>query len=158
MRAVDIFSLAVAALIGLVTSILQPWSPQWWAGVATASIIAALAMAHLIRGWWRSNRKEPANLTMTPGDIAFNGAMMAAVITVLAAFWRKRNIAIVAAVLAWAAIGFDFWYGPPRGFIWAITQGHPIAWQMVLERTGFGNLDRLTAVSFIGSINQYISR
>src|SRR5262249_39502622 len=40
MRAADIFSLVVAALFGLLTLIVEPWSITWWVGVIALSAIA----------------------------------------------------------------------------------------------------------------------
>lgn len=48
MGAGEILSLAVAALIGLYTLTLQPWSAQWWVSVAIASVIGTGAIIHLI--------------------------------------------------------------------------------------------------------------
>jgi hypothetical protein len=75
---------------------------------------------------WHPPRKSPADNSVTPADIAYNGAIAAATVAWFAAFWRKRSIAIIAAVIACAAVGFDFWYGPPRTFI-GVERG-PWAW------------------------------
>ncbi|MFZ3352347.1 MAG: hypothetical protein WA268_15935 [Xanthobacteraceae bacterium] len=50
MRAVDVLSLAMAALVGLFTLTLQPWSAQWWCCVAVAAFFAVGAIAHMIFG------------------------------------------------------------------------------------------------------------
>jgi hypothetical protein len=48
MRAVDIFSLAIAALITLLTLIVEPWSKPWWIGVIAASAITLSALGHIV--------------------------------------------------------------------------------------------------------------
>ncbi len=54
---------------------------------------------------------------MTPADIGYNAALVAATASVLAAFRRYPRVAVIAAVLAWVGIGIDYWFGPPRTFI-----------------------------------------
>ena len=58
----DLLSYAVAALIGLLTLTLQPWSPQWWAGVIIASAIALITSFHIV---W-NNLPAPARAAIGP--------------------------------------------------------------------------------------------
>lgn len=44
----DLLGYAVAALIGLWTATLQPWSPQWWAGVIIASAVVLITSLHVL--------------------------------------------------------------------------------------------------------------
>lgn len=67
MRAIDIFGLAGATLIALITLIIEPWSPQWWAGVIAASVIALAALGHIIfRGIRNSWRSKPLHKVIEP--------------------------------------------------------------------------------------------
>jgi hypothetical protein len=50
MHAVDVFSLALAVLCGLITAALKPWSKQWWAGVVITTVIGALAAGDMFFG------------------------------------------------------------------------------------------------------------
>ena len=69
---VDVFGLAVAALIGLFTLTLQPWSAEWWASVAVAAMFALGAVAHMV---WR--RFGPAE--WTPEGKVGGGKLRAAI-------------------------------------------------------------------------------
>jgi hypothetical protein len=61
MRAVDILSLSVAALVGLFTLTLQPWSTGWWASVAVAAVFAISAAMHIL--WNTLPQAAKAHLT-----------------------------------------------------------------------------------------------
>lgn len=58
MRAVDIVLLSAAALIGLLTLALTPWTTPWWIAVIIASAILIAASAH-IAGWKHVNTWAP---------------------------------------------------------------------------------------------------
>lgn len=74
MRAFDVLSLAVAALVGLVTLTLQPWTAQWWASVVVVGTLAAGALTHII---WNNlsprNRAYLAPATWSPDGRVQNG-------------------------------------------------------------------------------------
>ena len=58
MRNADVFSLSVAALIGLYTLTLQPWSLAWWACVAIAATIALVTGARVIWERWHGGVQQ----------------------------------------------------------------------------------------------------
>jgi hypothetical protein len=58
MRAVDVFGLAMAALIGLFTMTLQSWSTEWWRSVIVASLFASGAVIHMIVGRLSRNSQD----------------------------------------------------------------------------------------------------
>jgi hypothetical protein len=102
MRIGDVFSLAVAALIGLYTITLQPWSPQWWGGVAVAGTIALATGGHI---FWNRFRGLLASLSLS-----------------------RSFVVIGALVAAGAMLGFDYWYYSnysTNGGLWHIRIGLP---------------------------------
>lgn len=50
MRPVDVFAIAVAVVIALLSLIVEPWSAPWWAALLTASFIAVWALLHMLLG------------------------------------------------------------------------------------------------------------
>jgi hypothetical protein len=77
-------------------------------------------------------------------DIGFNGAIAAAAISAIEAIRRSPRVALIAAVLAWAGIGLDYWFGPPRTFIfsresWWRGAGEPISWFPFVQAADPGN-------------------
>jgi hypothetical protein len=89
-----------------------------------AIVCAALAIyflwpeiVALFRGL--SRREITTERIMSAADVAYNVGIGATVITILAALWRGRGIAIVAALIALIVLGIDYWTGPPRGFIFS---------------------------------------
>jgi hypothetical protein len=133
----DVFGIAVAVVIAGLSQIIQPWSPWWWAGMAVAGLVATYSAGHLIWGRWRTSHPKPTDNKMDPtaADFGYSGALAAAAISAVAAFWRAPRIAMVAAILAWVGIGIDYWLGPPRVFIWAkpqeaVFQGTPLGWTL----------------------------
>lgn len=56
MRAIDIFAIAVAVVIALLSLVVEAWSTQWWTALITAAIIALAAGAHMFfnaAGWFK---------------------------------------------------------------------------------------------------------
>jgi hypothetical protein len=50
MRPVDIFAIAVAVVIALLSLIIEPWSGPWWAALLTACFIALWTLLHMLLG------------------------------------------------------------------------------------------------------------
>jgi chromate transport protein ChrA len=48
MRAIDIFGVAVAVVIALLSLIVEPWSTPWWCALTVAAIIAMAAASHML--------------------------------------------------------------------------------------------------------------
>ncbi len=49
----DIFGIAVAVLIALLSQIVEPWSKFWWTGMIVAGIIASASAADILLKTWR---------------------------------------------------------------------------------------------------------
>ncbi len=64
MHAIDIFSLAAAVVTALLVQIVQPFSRQWWAGMALASAIAVAALGHVV--WNKLPEQTRNQLSLTP--------------------------------------------------------------------------------------------
>lgn len=115
----DVLGYAVAALIGLVTLALQPWSPQWWAGIIVATAIAAVATAHLFVQWWNKNKDRR---TAVPAPIIL---MVVSALTFCGAvawyFWPAKDSAEAIAKLA--ELGWTVKPGP--GEILFEAEFHP---------------------------------
>jgi hypothetical protein len=145
----------VLALVGLLGAGAIMVSPgQVWIGWSLI-IIAVVGFVILLLYHVISRRRQHGQaymIPMTPGDVGYNIAIVAAVTASLSAFWRKRTIAIMAAMVAVAAIGFDFWYGPPRTLIFLDHPdklvGSPLGWKLsaiyplynIKEPTNFGTI------------------
>jgi hypothetical protein len=56
MRAVDVFAIAVAVVIALLTLIVEPWSIPWWIGLTTASVMAIATALRMARGIWKTGQ------------------------------------------------------------------------------------------------------
>jgi hypothetical protein len=50
MRPVDIFAIAVAIVIALLSLVVQPWSLPWWSALIAASFVAVGASLHIFVG------------------------------------------------------------------------------------------------------------
>ena len=76
----DIFGIAVAVLVGLITLAFQPWTAQWWTVVIISGAIALVTAAHAV---WRGlpdqirNRLSPA--TWTPEGKVVGGKLRAVI-------------------------------------------------------------------------------
>lgn len=80
MRAVDILGFAVAALIGLLTLTVEPWSKPWWAAVIIASIIVLLALGHMIFGARIDGLKQRSKMNTWGPWILIIGGPLAGVV------------------------------------------------------------------------------
>ncbi|QAY96266.1 hypothetical protein CWB41_11435 [Methylovirgula ligni] len=68
-------TLAVSAVVGLVTLALEPWTPQWWLGII---IFSGLALYTAVDGgFWQRTRQQHPKLSFF-GVIAIIGACAAA--------------------------------------------------------------------------------
>jgi hypothetical protein len=85
-----------------------------WTLIAIAVIGLVLLFLYHVATYRRPHGQAAASMmpSMTLADIGFNVAIAAAIIAWLAAFWRRRTVAIIAAVIA---CGF---------LVWAISGGH----------------------------------
>jgi hypothetical protein len=127
-----IFAVLVAALFFGLGAYLSTF-PTEIIRYAGLLVIAASIIGLAVWFWWGYRRPRVA--TLTPSDIAYNGALVAVVIAWAAAIFRGRRIAIAAAVIATIAVGVDYWFGPPRGLLSPANflglEGGPIGWSRV---------------------------
>jgi hypothetical protein len=67
----DLFGLAAAIMIGLLTQIITPWSLWWWAGMLTAGAIFVFSGAHLLWSHFRGVTPEtPISAPTTSRSLA----------------------------------------------------------------------------------------
>jgi hypothetical protein len=99
---------------------------------------------------WLEGRKKTVP-PLTPADISYNVALGAGIMAWIAAFFRGRKLAFVFALVATAAIAFDYW-NQPREFIWFGTayKGYPLAWSAYSVGTDFGNDFQILVLRFGG--------
>jgi hypothetical protein len=87
MRAVDIFGLAAATLIGLLTLTLEAWSSQWWVAVILAATIALLALAHIVLGNFWERFKVNA---WGPWFLIFGGPVLGLIWLYVISHWPQQ--------------------------------------------------------------------
>jgi hypothetical protein len=128
---IAIASFAGSAILTALAVLVPPQSFFWLAVLYVGICVLFLCgIALLINIIWQ-RRQRP---NMTPADIGFNGALVAAAVSTIAAIKHYPRIAVVAAIMAWVGIGADYWLGPPRAFIFPqgprLIQGTggPIGW------------------------------
>jgi hypothetical protein len=143
-------SLTLLGLLGAGAIAVAP-DQVWiiaWTLIAIAVIGLVLLFLYHVATYRRQRGQEAASMmpSMTPADIGYNVAIAAAIIAWLAAFWRRRTVAIIAAVIACGAVGFDFWYGPPRGVIF-IDKG---TWQWMPIAIGY-DIGRYSRFGILGT-------
>jgi hypothetical protein len=108
----DILGYAVAALIGLWTATLQPWSPQWWTGVIIAGTVALITSLHLL---W-SNLPTAARDAIRPIIWKPTGYLQP---------WI--GVLLLAAILGGGYAGSHGHYLPPKAPISAPVPSQPAA-------------------------------
>lgn len=82
----DIFQIAVAIVIALVTQIATPYSSPWWLGMVVAAAVMLYSGIHLFLDWRTRERGillEPANLII----IGLGGALFFLLIAVAGYTW-----------------------------------------------------------------------
>jgi hypothetical protein len=139
------------------------WQVIFWAGC----IVAGVPMAFLIYEYFiKSNPLQENHMVPTPADIGYNSALVAAIVTFVAALRRSPRIAVIACFVAWIGIGVDYWLGPPRVFLFvhqptfkemmeAGLQGKPIGWASAMPMTDFapvapGQLSNIGSIFLMG--------
>ena len=50
MRPIDVFAIAAAIVIALLSLVVEPWSGQWWIALLTASFVALWTFLHIVLG------------------------------------------------------------------------------------------------------------
>jgi hypothetical protein len=108
MRAVDILSLSVAALIGLFTLVLQPWSTEWWASVGVAALIAVAAAIHIVWNYLPAGVKARLGPAAWTADGKVRGGKTRAALGVI----LLCMIAGTYSALHWQIINFPYQAGP----------------------------------------------
>jgi hypothetical protein len=124
---------------------VAPEQQVWigWILIIVSAIGFVLLISYHLATRVRKPREERVNLLVS--DIGFNGALIAAAVSAIATILRSPRVAIIAAVLAWGGIGLDYWFGPPRAFIfskdsWLAQEfGQPITWFPFAQAVDPGN-------------------
>src|SRR5579864_21615 len=98
----DILGYAVAALIGLWTATLQPWSSGWWAGVIIASAITLITSLHLL---WH-NLSQVARDRIRP--MFWNGPDFHLMASGSQTASMGKIFASIRAILKWTIFSFAF--------------------------------------------------
>jgi hypothetical protein len=131
----------------------------FWGGIALAVVLICAAAIVALRG----EAKSIQETTMNVADVGYNVALVAAITTIFAAIRRSPRTAIIACAVAWAGIGIDYWFGPPRGFIFDSRpftfqdsllgglSGSPIGWSAPMPEPPTG-LVPPTQQLYVGSV------
>jgi hypothetical protein len=109
-----------------------PLTATFWSGIGIGVVLVLIIVGLAIGGG--ATAKATGNMTVS--DVGFNAALAGGIATLAAAFFRAPRAAIIACVLAWVGISVDYWWGPPRSFLWSSQtiasawgfKGEPLGW------------------------------
>jgi hypothetical protein len=102
----------------------------FWGGTALFGTLILVAAIIALRA-----EREPTP-KMTVADIGYNAALAGTIVAFAMAILKPSRIAVIACTIALTGVGLDYWFGPPRGFIWA--KGSPLGVRLGLEGEPLG--------------------
>jgi len=82
----------------------------------------------------RAERESRPNMAVA--EIGYNAALAGGIVALVLSVLKPSRIAVVACAIALTGVGLDYWFGPPRTFIWTKVsplsqwglQGEPLGW------------------------------